>query len=157
MQPYNTINADWIGVFPSNVPEGYYYVGLIIDSENSIDELNENNNNEIISYTRINVESPLPIINPTNLIPIIIGILALVGIISVLGLVVRSTLKKIPDLNYREFYYDPFEERKTYIYQNKYQSPNQQWFPKFCTICGNKIGTGALFCQNCGKNLSNIY
>ena len=157
LQPYNTINADWIGVFPSNVPEGYYYVGLIIDSENSIDELNENNNNEIISYTRINVESPLPIINPTNLIPIIIGILALVGIISVLGLVVRSTLKKIPDLNYREFYYDPFEERKTSIYQNKYQSPNQQWFPKFCTICGNKIGTGALFCQNCGKNLSNIY
>ncbi|MHA1507998.1 MAG: CARDB domain-containing protein [Promethearchaeota archaeon] len=156
LQPFNTVNADWIGVFPSNVPEGYYYIGLIIDSENSIDELNENNNDEIISYTRINVESPPPIINPINPIPIVISVLALVGIISVIGLILRSTIKKIPDLDYREFYYDPFEVRKTSVSQNKYKSPNQQWFPKFCTNCGNEIITGAHFCQNCGKNLSNI-
>ena len=126
---------------------------MIIDSENSIDELNENNNNVIISYTSIDVKSPPLII---NLIPIVIGVVALVGVISVIGLIVRSTIKKIPDLDYREFYYDPFEVRKTSVYQNKYKSPNQQRFPNFCTNCGNKIVTGALFCQNCGKNLSNI-
>ncbi len=153
LQPYNTANADWIGIFPSGVPEGYYYIGLIIDSENSIDELNENNNNVIISYTQIDVESPASIFNP---IPIIIGVLAFVGIISIIGLIVRSTIKKIPDLDYRGFYLDVFELRKTPVYQNKYRSPNQQWFPKFCTSCGNKIVTGALFCQNCGKNLRNI-
>jgi len=153
LQPYNTVNADWIGVFPSGVPEGYYYIGLIIDSENSIDELNENNNNVIISYTQIDVESPASIFNP---IPIIIGVLAFVGIISIIGLIVRSTIKKIPDLDYRGFYSDAFELRKTPVYQNEYRSPNQQWFPKFCTSCGNKIVTGAIFCQNCGKNLRNV-
>jgi len=153
LQPFNTINADWSGIFPSSVPEGYYYIGMIIDSENSIDELNENNNNGIISYTRIEVESPPPIINPINPIPIVISVLALVGIISVIGLIVRSTIKKIPDLDYRVFYSDVFEVRKTSVYQNKYKSPNQQWFPKFCTNCGNKIVTEALFCQNCGKDL----
>ena len=153
LQPFNTANADWIDVFPSRVPEGYYYVGLIIDSENSIDELNENNNNVIISYTRIDVKSPPSIFNP---IPIVIGVLALVGIISVIGLIVRSTVRKIPDLNYREFSYSLFEERRGVVSQ-EYKRGNSLKIPRFCTSCGTEIVKGSLFCYNCGKDIEKIF
>jgi V8-like Glu-specific endopeptidase len=149
LQPFNTANADWIGVFPSEVPEGYYYIGLIIDSENSIDERNENDNNVIIGYTGIDVKSPPSIINP---IPIVIGVLALVGIISVIGLILRSTVRKIPDLDYRKFYYNLFEERKSVVFQ-EYERPNSLKLTRFCTSCGTEIVEGSLFCNNCGNNL----
>jgi len=152
LQPFNTANADWNGVFPSFVPEGSYYIGLIIDSENSTDELNENNNDVIISYTSIEVRGPASIF---DLILLLIGVVAVVGIISIVGLIVRSKIKKIPEVDYREIYSEPFEVRKTALYQNRYKSPNQQRFPNFCTNCGKKIATRAHFCQNCGKNLSN--
>ena len=153
LQPFNTANADWDGIFPSGVPAGYYFIGMIIDSENLIDELNENNNDVIISYTNIDVKSPLSTINPTDLIPIVLGILALVGIISVIGLILRSTIKKIPDLDYREFYSYPFEERWDTAFQYKYESPNLQKCPQFCINCGTETVKGALFCNNCGKDL----
>ena len=149
LQPFNTVNADWIGVFPSRVPEGYYFIGLIIDSENSIDELNENNNNVIISYNILDVKSPPSIINP---ISIVIGVLALVGIISVIGLIVRSKVRKIPDLDYRKFYYNLFEERKSVVSQEYYRS----YSPRFCTSCGTEVVEGSIFCINCGKDLRKI-
>jgi len=126
---------------------------LIIDSENSIDELNENNNNVIISYTRIDVKSPPSIFNP---IPIVIGVLALVGIISVIGLIVRSTVRKIPDLNYREFSYSLFEERRGVVSQ-EYKRGNSLKIPRFCTSCGTEIVKGSLFCYNCGKDIEKIF
>ena len=152
LQPFDSSSADWSGIFPSETPEGYYYIGYIIDSENSIEEINEINNNVIIGYSRITVRNPLMPFNP---IPIIIGVLAFVGIISVIGLIVRTTIKKIPNLDYKDFYYGEFEERKVIDFKEKEIKPKSFKIPDFCTNCGNKIVEGSLFCHNCGNDLRN--
>jgi len=41
--------SNWFGTFPNNIPEGAYYVGWVIDSDNNVNETDETNN---IAYKR---------------------------------------------------------------------------------------------------------
>jgi len=55
----------WSGIFPSNVPSGNYYVGWIIDPDNSIDEFKEYNNYNFIWSSKLLVDATTPT-NPTE-------------------------------------------------------------------------------------------
>ncbi len=55
----------WSGTFPDNIPSGNYYIGWIIDADNSIDEFNEYNNYNFIWYSKLLVDATPPL-NPTE-------------------------------------------------------------------------------------------
>ncbi len=55
----------WSGTFPDNGASGNYYVGWIIDADNSIDEFNENNNYNFIWSSKLLVDATPPM-NPTE-------------------------------------------------------------------------------------------
>ena len=56
---YGSANADWTGTFPGTVPAGSYYVGWLIDRDNTVTEIDEGNNKGIQS-TKITVIAPPP-------------------------------------------------------------------------------------------------
>ena len=88
--------ADWSGVFPSNIPEGSYFLGWIIDVENSVDELDEGNNIVTINNLKLEVHKPI------DYIPIIIGVLVAVSVLAVVAIILVA--KRIPDLRLEDFY-----------------------------------------------------
>jgi len=88
--------ADWSGVFPSNIPEGSYILGWIIDAENNVDELDEGNNVVTINNVRLEVHKPI------YYIPIIIGVLVAVSVLAVVAIIL--VVKRIPDLSLEDFY-----------------------------------------------------
>ncbi|MFX1393724.1 MAG: S8 family serine peptidase [Promethearchaeota archaeon] len=52
IMPGDYADSSWSGTFPSGVPDGIYYIGWIIDSDDDVDESDENNNIFYeISYT----------------------------------------------------------------------------------------------------------
>lgn len=85
LQIMESDNADWIGTVPKDVPDGYYYVGWIIDPDNEVDELNKEDNNNGFSW-RVNVQStPLQDFMKTTLgMAIVYGSIAVVVAVPVL-------------------------------------------------------------------------
>ena len=77
LAPYEYINADWSGVFPSSIPTGNYYIGWKIDANNNIDELDENNNIMFDYYIQINVKGTF---NYLLLFSILIPVLVAIGV-----------------------------------------------------------------------------
>jgi len=55
-------DSSWAGKFPSGMVSGTYYIGWIIDVDNTIDEFNENNNVYYIENSQILVDA----ISPSN-------------------------------------------------------------------------------------------
>ena len=65
LSPTASTGSHWDGTFPHGIPSGYYYVGWIIDVDNSIEEFNENNNYNFIWSSKLLVDGTPPI-NPTT-------------------------------------------------------------------------------------------
>ncbi|MFX1257407.1 MAG: CARDB domain-containing protein [Promethearchaeota archaeon] len=53
----DTINSGWSGIFPSGVPDGTYYIGWIIDSDDNIVETDFESNNVGLASGKITVTS----------------------------------------------------------------------------------------------------
>ncbi|MFX1499935.1 MAG: CARDB domain-containing protein [Promethearchaeota archaeon] len=92
--PFNYISADWSGIFPTDIPEGYYYIGWIIDAGNNINEFDESNNIVISSLLQIHVilekDNPLW----SNIImPLLISISVILIVIATIVVI----YKRIPD------------------------------------------------------------
>ncbi|MFX1286913.1 MAG: CARDB domain-containing protein [Promethearchaeota archaeon] len=88
--------ADWSGLFPSNIPEGSYTLGWIIDAENNVDELDEGNNIVTINNVKLEVHKPI------DYMPIIIGVVVAVSVLAVVAIII--VVKRIPDLRLEDFY-----------------------------------------------------
>jgi len=149
--------TDWEGAFPTSIPSGKYYIGWIIDKENTVDEFNENNNVGFINSETISVQDPP--FNPIGLI-LIISIIGLV--IVTLALLIRSTVRNIPDLDFKYDYSNYFEgyHNKNVIYNNMQQEaepPKNELSinrMKFCTNCGYSLGVKqSNFCPSCGTQI----
>lgn len=56
-------DSNWAGLFPANIPTGTYYIGWIIDPDDSNDEFNENNNWNYVEDTTLFVDA-IPPSNP---------------------------------------------------------------------------------------------
>ncbi|MFX1569449.1 MAG: trypsin-like serine protease [Promethearchaeota archaeon] len=65
LTPTASIDSHWSGTFPDNIPSGNYYIGWIIDSDNSIDEFKENNNFNFVWTSQLLVDATPPN-NPTD-------------------------------------------------------------------------------------------
>lgn len=55
--PFTSKDSKFSGSIPSTIPNGTYYVGWIIDSENEVDEFSESDNREVITNTKLTVSS----------------------------------------------------------------------------------------------------
>lgn len=64
LSPTYSTDSQWSGVIPDNIPSGVYYIGWILDVDNSIDEFNENNNWNFIWDYQLTIDATPPI-NPT--------------------------------------------------------------------------------------------
>ena len=51
--PFQPKLAQWEGTFPEEIPPGQYYVGYIIDPNNTFDEYSENNNDGLVTPLRV--------------------------------------------------------------------------------------------------------
>ena len=62
-----TVSTDsyWSGKFPDKIPSGNYYIGWIIDADNTIDEFNEDNNYNFIWYSKLLIDATPPV-NPIS-------------------------------------------------------------------------------------------
>ena len=65
LSPTSSTDSRWSGTFPEEIPSGEYYIGWIIDVDNTIDEFNENNNWNFIWSRRLLVDATPPT-NPTT-------------------------------------------------------------------------------------------
>ncbi|MFW9972958.1 MAG: trypsin-like serine peptidase [Candidatus Odinarchaeota archaeon] len=65
LSPTASVASHWSGTFPVGIPSGNYYIGWIIDADNSIEEFNENNNYNFIWTSQLLVDGTPPI-NPTT-------------------------------------------------------------------------------------------
>ena len=90
------MSADWSGVFPSYIPDGFYYIGWIIDADNEIEELNEDNNVIFSHSFYVQVETR-DTYDPMDYIYIPI-ILAVVVILVVFAVGFVLTKRNYPDL-----------------------------------------------------------
>ena len=63
LNPTESIDSEWTGIFPSDIPSGEYYIGWIVDLQGNINELNEDNNNNYIYSEKLHVDGTSPI-NP---------------------------------------------------------------------------------------------
>lgn len=151
LDPFEYKSANWSGVFPRNIPEGYYYIGWIIDADNEIDELDEDNNIEFDYSFYINVETR-DTYDPMDLIyiPIIIAV-AVILVVFVVSFVL--TKRKYPDL---EIFFPSGEAIPTYkpesepIPQQKHSTTDQNII-KFCPNCGQRVMRQIQrFCITCG-------
>ncbi|MFX1452018.1 MAG: trypsin-like serine protease [Promethearchaeota archaeon] len=57
-------DSTWTGKFPSDVPSGTYYIGWILDADDTLDEFNENNNVHYVKNKQLLVDATPPS-NPT--------------------------------------------------------------------------------------------
>ncbi len=60
LSPTASIDSHWSGIFPEETPSGNYYIGWIIDADNSIEEFNENNNYNFIWSSKLLVDGTPP-------------------------------------------------------------------------------------------------
>lgn len=149
LEPFSYIASDWIGVIPSEIPDGSYYVGWIIDSGNVIDEFDEGNNNVLLSYPMIEIKRPVP-----DFGGIFITVFIIIGIISLVSITLFVIAKRVPDLRFVENTYNRYEERpKISSSSELIKSPEPTGF-RFCTNCGYKRYPRSKFCVNCGYKLN---
>jgi V8-like Glu-specific endopeptidase len=107
LDPFDYAITSWEGTFPNSIPSGTYYVGWIIDEENTVDEHNKNNNFGFLNYETITVQHSFNTpFNPTGLI-ILTSVVGLAVVI--LASLIRSTLRSIPDLDFKYDYSKFFE------------------------------------------------
>ncbi len=77
LAPFETARVEWESTVPSSIPEGDYWVGWFIDSEEIIDEYEETNNHARAGDRKITIQHPptptptptatqTPTITPTN-------------------------------------------------------------------------------------------
>lgn len=52
--------STWSGSIPMSIQDGNYYVGWIIDPDNTVDEFNEDNNNQVIENKTVLVDRTAP-------------------------------------------------------------------------------------------------
>ncbi|KKL51947.1 hypothetical protein LCGC14_2290390 [marine sediment metagenome] len=52
--------STWSGSIPMSIQDGNYYVGWIIDPDNTVDEFNEDNNNQVIENETVLVDRTAP-------------------------------------------------------------------------------------------------
>jgi V8-like Glu-specific endopeptidase len=60
LAPTESIDSQWSGILPSNIPSGSYYVGWILDINDNIDEFNENNNWHFIWDYMLQIDATAP-------------------------------------------------------------------------------------------------
>ena len=60
IEPTEYTESAWLGLFPSNVPSGSYYIGWIIDLSDTITEFKENNNVGIMGSYKLLVDADSP-------------------------------------------------------------------------------------------------
>lgn len=146
LDPFTYIALNWTGIVPTEVPDGSYYVGWLIDSGDDIQEFDENNNEGLISYPLVEIESPAPPNQDGFLIPtiIILAVASLVSLTVIIIAVVRRNRRK-------EAKAFSLYETQPYI-SSDYQvatSYEPRGF-KFCTNCGYMRLPNSMFCVNCG-------
>ena len=146
LDPFEYMSADWSGIFPANITDGYYYIGWIIDADNEIDELDESNNIVFDVSFYIEVETrdtfdPMVFI----FIPVIIAIAVIIVVVAVgIILMKRKSSKAKP----------PYKPSLESIQQQKYPTTHQEII-KFCPNCGKSvISQTQRFCITCGSDLS---
>ena len=66
ISPFTWDNSDWVGTFPGGVPDGLYYVGWIIDSDDTVTEFDESNNIAYKAGYQLLVDGTAPS-NPSSL------------------------------------------------------------------------------------------
>ena len=65
LSPTSSTDSRWFGTFPEEIPSGEYYIGWIIDVDDTIEEFNENNNWDFIWSRKLLVDATPPS-NPTT-------------------------------------------------------------------------------------------
>ena len=153
LDPFSYVASNWSGVIPSEVPDGSYYIGWIIDSEHAIQEFNESNNYVLLDYPLVEIQSPLP----PDFGGIFITVFIIIGLISLVSLTLFIFAKRRHNLRIRENAYNVYEEQPQ-IWSNSeaIQSFEPHGF-KFCTNCGYKRSLKAKFCVNCGNKLNTYW
>ena len=153
LDPFSYVASNWSGVIPTEVPDGSYYIGWIIDSEHAIQEFNESNNYVLLDYPLVEIQSPLP----PDFGGIFITVFIIIGLISLVSLTLFIFAKRRHNLRIRENAYNVYEEQPQ-IWSNSeaIQSFEPHGF-KFCTNCGYKRSLKAKFCVNCGNKLNTYW
>ncbi|MHA1478584.1 MAG: CARDB domain-containing protein [Promethearchaeota archaeon] len=149
LDSYSYVASDWMGVIPTEIPDGSYYVGWIIDSGYVIDEFDENNNNVLLSYPMIEIKSPVP-----DLGGIFITVFIIIGIISLVSITLFVIAKSVPDLRFVENTYNTYREQPKITSNSELIKPSKPPGSKFCTNCGYKRYPKSKFCVNCGYKLN---
>ncbi len=60
ISPFDWNDSDWLGTFPSSVPDGTYWIGWIVDSGGDVTEFDENNNKAYKSSYQLIVDVTNP-------------------------------------------------------------------------------------------------
>ena len=148
LEPYSYAASDWLGEIPTEIPDGSYYIGWIIDSENVIQEVNEDNNNVLLSDPMIEIKSPAPYFGGIFIIVFII-----IGIISLTSITIFYIVKSIPDLRIDENIYSLYEEQPKFSSNSKLKKSFEPIRFAFCPNCGHKRIPESIFCVSCGYKL----
>jgi V8-like Glu-specific endopeptidase len=148
LEPYSYAASDWSGVIPTEIPDGSYCIGWIIDSENVIQELNEDNNNVLLSDYMIEIRSQAPDFGGNFIMVFII-----IGIISLLSITIFYIVKSIPDLRIDERTYYLYEEQPKISSNSKLIKSFEPIRFTFCPNCGYRRIPESIFCTSCGYKL----
>jgi hypothetical protein len=148
LNPFEYTAADWFGLFPSSIANGFYYVGWKFDANNKVVEISEDNNSDVDELLLISVERSS---SPPSFMHIIIPVVITVGVVSfvvALGLVLRKRrVRESPLIE------PPPEEFS--IYDSQTEIKEQTPF-SYCINCGSPITREAQkFCTRCGSGLTN--
>jgi len=148
LDPYNSVTLNWSGVIPSEVPDGSYYIGWIIDSSDAIEEYNENNNEGLINSLMVKIKGSL---SPDYggmliLVIIIVAVVSLV-LLTVIVVAVRRDGQRIEEGEYNVYKAQPYV-----LHTSEGVKPYEPKGLNFCTECGYKRFSNSKFCVNCGYN-----
>jgi hypothetical protein len=149
LDPYNYIASGWTGVIPTEIPDGSYYVGWIIDSGDDIDEFDENNNNILLSSPMIEIRSQAP-----DLGGVFITVFIIIGVIALVSITLIIVAKRVPDLRLVESTYTSYREPPKIPSYSELTTRYEPKGFKFCTSCGYRRPFKAKFCVNCGNKLN---